>query len=278
MALERFIPQVWSARILVNLQKAHVFANVANTDYEGEISQYGDTVKINSIGRVSVRDYTKGATITRDELDDAQVLLTIDQAKYFNFGVDDIDRVQQKPKVMDEAMREASYSIADEADKHVASMFTDAEKLDHGAMESSDVYPALVEVNQKLDERNVPRGARWMVVSPWFMGKLVLAKIFEQQGSFAADNVEATGFAGSALGLNIWVSNNLVSDFGNDDDTLMPAGTRRAVSYAEQILSVEAYRPEDGFEDAVKGLHVYGAKLVDPESCVTLQGRFTAET
>lgn len=277
MALERFIPQVWSARILVNLQKAHVFANVANTDYEGEISQYGDTVKINSIGRVSVRDYTKGATITRDELDDAQVLLTIDQAKYFNFGVDDIDRVQQKPKVMDEAMREASYSIADEADKHVASMFTDAEKLDHGAMESSDVYPALVEVNQKLDERNVPRGARWIVVAPWFMGKLVLAKIFEQQGSFAADNVEATGFAGQALGLNIWVSNNLIADHGGTD-TLMPAGTRRAVSYAEQILSVEAYRPEDGFEDAVKGLHVYGAKLVDPESCVTLQGRFTAET
>ena len=278
MALERFIPKIWSARLLQNLHKAHVLAEVANNDYEGEITSYGDTVKINGIGPVSVRDYEKGGTLTRDELDDAQTILTIDQAKYFNFSVDDIDAAQQRPKVMDEAMREASYALADEADQFLAQFAKEASTtIDEGQMQADDVYPALTKVNQELDENDVPRGNRWMVVSPWFMGKMVLAKIFEQQGSFAADNIEAEGYAGSALGINFYMSNNLVSDYGNDNDTLMPAGTRRAISYAEQILSLEAYRPEDSFADAMKGLHVYGGKVVDPKSLVTLRARYQAE-
>jgi len=278
MSLERFIPKIWSARLLRSLQKAHVLAEVANTDYEGEISSYGDTVKINSIGPVSVRDYQKGATLTRDELDDAQTILTVDQAKYFNFAVDDIDRAQGRPDVMDAAMEEASYALADEADQFLAKFAKEASNtVNEGQMQADDVYPALVDVNQKLDENNVPRGNRWMVVSPWFMGKMVLAKIFEQQGSFAADNVETEGYVGQALGLRFYMSNNLVDDYGADDDTLMPAGTRRAISFVEQILEMEAYRPEDTFADAMKGLYVYGGKVIDPKSLVTLRARFQAE-
>ncbi len=278
MALENFIPRIWSARILQNLHKSHVLAEVANTDYEGEISAYGDTVKINAIGPVNVRDYEKGGTLTRDTLDDAQTMLTIDQAKYFNFDVDDIDQAQQRPKVMDEAMREAAYALSDESDKFLAEFAKEADEIiDAAAMKAEDVYPRLVEINQKLDENNVPRGDRWMVVSPWYMGKMVLAKVFEQQGSFAADDVEAEGYAGQALGINFYMSNNLIEDYGGNDDTLMPAGTRRAISFAEQILSTEAYRPEDGFADAVKGLYVYGGKVVDPQSMITLRARFDSE-
>lgn len=279
MALENFIPRIWSARLLQNLHKAHVLAEVANTDYEGEISSYGDTVKINAIGPVTVRDYEKGDTsIDRDELDDAQTILTIDQAKYFNFSIDDIDTAQQRPKVMDEAMREAAYALADQSDQFLANMAKEADEIiDEGETQAEDVYPQLVEINQELDEKNVPRGDRWIVVAPWYMGKMVLAKIFEQQGSFAADDIEQEGYVGSALGLNVYMSNNLVDDYGGSDDTLMPAGTRRAISFAEQILSTEAYRPEDSFADAVKGLYVYGGKVVDPQCMVTLRARFQEE-
>lgn len=278
MSLENFIPRIWSARILQNLHKAHVLAEVANTDYEGEISNYGDTVKINAIGPVTVRDYEKGDhDIELDELDDAQTILTIDQAKYFNFSIDDVDAAQQRPKVMDEAMREAAYALSDQADQFLAQFAKEADEiLNEGESKAEDVYPALVKINQKLDENNVPRGDRWMVVAPWFMGKMVLAKIFEQQGSFAADDIEAEGYVGQALGLNIYMSNNLIDDYSSED-SLMPAGTRRAISFAEQIISTEAYRPEKSFADAVKGLYVYGGKVVDPQSMVTLRARYEAE-
>jgi len=276
MSLERFIPKVWSARLLQNLHKAHVFAQVANTDYQGEISGYGDTVKINAIGPVTVRDYNKYGTLERDELQDAQTILTIDQAKYFNFAVDDIDAAQQRPKVMDEAMREAAYALADQSDQYMAGLAKEASDIvDGGAMQADDVYEALTEVNQRLDENNVPRGDRWMVIPPWFVGKLVLAEIFTQ-GAINAQETFENGWVGQAIGLNFYVSNNLIDDYGSQDH-LMPAGTRRAMSYAEQILSMEPYRPEDGFSDAMKGLHVYGGKVVDPKSMVSLQGRFASE-
>src|SRR5574344_2712628 len=117
MAIDNFIPKIWSARMLQYLDKAHVYANAVNRDYEGEIKAYGDTVKINSVGAITIGDYTKNTDIADAEtLTDAQVELKIDQAKYFNFCVDDIDKAQQNPKVMDTAVNRASYGLADVSD------------------------------------------------------------------------------------------------------------------------------------------------------------------
>ena len=123
MALNNFIPTVWSARILQNLQKALVFGSdaVINTDFEGEIRQMGDTVVINSIGAVTVSNYTKNTNLSDPEtLSDGSMNLLINQAKSFNFQVDDIDKAQAKPKVIDEAMREAGYALADALDQYIA--------------------------------------------------------------------------------------------------------------------------------------------------------------
>jgi len=275
MSLDNFIPKIWSARILKNLRKAHVLAQVANTDYEGEISEFGDTVKINSIGPVTVRSYQKGQDLERDELDSAQTVLTIDQAEYFNFSVDDIDTVQQRPKVMDEAMEEAAHALSDKSDSHLAKFAKQASHIETaGGTQSGDVYELITEVNRKMDENNVPQGNRWGVVTPWFKQKMILAKLFEQQGSFNADDVESEGYLGRTLGIDFLVSNNLETD---GDESYMPFGTPRALSFAEQILSTEAYRPEDGFADAVKGLYVFGAKLIDPKAMITIKAEHSAE-
>src|ERR1044071_3169188 len=112
MSLNNFIATIWAARLLMNLNKAHVYAQdgVVNRDYEGDITGGGDTVKINSIGRVTIGSYTKNTNIGDPEtLTDAQRSLLIDQQKYFNFQVDDVDKAQAKPSVMDEAMKEAGY-------------------------------------------------------------------------------------------------------------------------------------------------------------------------
>src|SRR5690349_10382828 len=115
MALENFIPEIWSARLLVNLYNSLVYGQqgVVNTDYEGEIQTAGDTVRINSIGAVTVGDYTKNTDIGAPQtMSDAQSTLTITQQKYFNFQVDDIDQIQQSPKMMNDAMREAAYALS----------------------------------------------------------------------------------------------------------------------------------------------------------------------
>ena len=104
MSVANFIPTIWSARLLAHLDKAHVYAALVNRDYEGEIKNYGDTVKINQIGDVTIKDYTKGKDIDDpEELSGDQNTLTIDQAKYFNFSIDDVDAAQVNPKLMDAA-------------------------------------------------------------------------------------------------------------------------------------------------------------------------------
>ena len=130
MAINNFIPEIWSNELLVNLRKSLVAgqAGVINRDYEGEIRNVGDTVHINSIGEVTIDDYVKNTDMAAPEtLTDATRALEITEAKFFNFQVDDIDRVQQTPKVMAGAMAEAAYGLADVADQFILGLYEDAD-------------------------------------------------------------------------------------------------------------------------------------------------------
>lgn len=102
--ISTFVPTIWDARLLAHLDKALVYANLCNRDYEGEIRNYGDTVKINSISGIAVRDYKKGTPITVDDVDGTPTELKIDQQKYFAFKVEDIDRVQANVNLVDAAI------------------------------------------------------------------------------------------------------------------------------------------------------------------------------
>lgn len=276
MALNNFIPQVWSARLLENLEKNHVFAGIANRTYEGEIRAYGDQVKINSVGPITIGNYTKNTDITDPEtLTDAQRILNIDQAKYFNFQIDDIDSAQQSPKVMDGAMRAAAYALADAADIYLAGMYTevaeenligtDAAPITFTA--ATDAYTYLVKLAVKLDEANVPQGGRWVVVPAWFHALLLLDPRFVQAGSAASDKILRVGEVGEAAGFTILSSNNVAKV---EDGFKIMAGCERSIAYAEQITELCAYRPEKRFADALKGLHLYGAKVIDPNSLAVL--------
>lgn len=270
MSLNNFIPTLWSARLYETLKNAHVFANVVNRDYEGEISSYGDSVKINSIGSISVGDYAKNGTISLQQLNSAQTILEINQAKYFNFMVDDIDKAQSNPKVMDGAMQEAGYALADTADSYLAQFQSDASNTVTDITidtNPENTYDVLADAALALDEANVPREGRFAVVPPFFVKGMVLAGIMETAGAISAEQEKQNGYVSRLLGFDIWTSNNL-EVVGSD--TVGIAGTRKAISYAEQVLDMEAYRPENRFADAVKGLHVYGGKVVYPDALVRL--------
>ena len=276
MALNNFIPAVWSARILAKLYKAHVYgqSGVVNTDYEGEIRGAGDTVKINSIGDVAIKDYTKNSDIDPpEELTDAQQQLVITQQKYFNFAIDDIDKAQTKPKVMDEAMRTAGDGLVDKSDLFIASKYVDVPtanmigddttpKVPTANTAGTSFYEYLVDLGVILSENNVPTSGRFAVIPPWCHGLLQKDERFVKVGNLPAEERLVNGMIGRAAGFNLFESNNVPNTSGTKYKII--AGHPMACSYAEQIVEIEAYRPERRFSDAMKGLHVYGAKLVRP--------------
>jgi len=280
MAINNFIPTIWAARVLENLQNAHVYAQpaVCNRDYEGDIREAGDTVRINTLGPVTVRPYIKNANMAAvQELTDASQILTISQANYFNFQIDDVDKAQTKPKVMDLAMRNAAWALAETADAWIAAMMWAAVpagstqgavgaglNVGFGVGETAP-YTALLNAAIDLDENNVPRMGRWAIVPPWFHGYLLMDDRFVGTGAAEADGRAVNGFVGRAAGFDIFMSNNVPFVAGPLEFKVL-CGTNYATAYAEQINSVEAYRPELRFADAVKGLHLFGARVVYPEA------------
>ena len=278
MALE-FIPTVWAARLLVALEKALVYgqANVCNRDYEGEVKQAGNTVKIASIGEVTVNDYTKDTDIGDPEIltDENQTLL-IDQSKYFNFYVDSVDRAQQNVNVLDEAMRRASWSLRDKSDTFLAAAMETAvpggNKIGSTTTPKvptkDDAYEYLVDLGVLLDEANVPIDGRFVVVPAWFHGLLLKDQRFVKAGTRRSDTALANGEVGEAAGFSILKSNNVPNTTGTKYKII--AGHSIATAYVEQIVDVQTYKPEKRFGDAVKGLHVYGAKVVRPAALACL--------
>ena len=190
----------------------------------------------------------------------------------FAFYLDDVDAAQTKPKVMAEAMRKAAVALANESDQLIAGFYSDAGvNVSSTSVTVANAMKVLADAAEGLDENNVPMQGRWMAIPPWFHSKLVLNKILETDGSVDANNAYGNGFVGRAFGFDIYMSNNLTTGIGavgNSHYAL--AGTSRAISFAEQVVKMEAYRPEDSFSDAVKGLHVYGSKVVDPNALVSL--------
>lgn len=273
MSVTNFIPTIWSARLLAHLDKKHVYAALVNRDYEGEISNYGDTVKINQIGDITVKDYKKGKDIDDPEdLSGDQTILTIDQAKYFNFSIDDVDKAQVNPKLMDAAMQRSAYKMNDVTDLFLANMMYLAAQnnsINLGSDDSaviptkSDAYDYLVDLGTDLTEKDVPTEGRWVVIPAWYHGLLLKDNRFVGNGTDYNKALIEGGEVGVAAGFKVWLSNNVPNTSGAKYKII--AGTNAGASYAEQILETKAYSPEKRFADAVKGLHVYGGKVVQPK-------------
>ena len=274
MTLSNVNPVIWAGELLLNLNDAHVYAQGFNRSYEGDIADFGDSVKINSIGRVATQTYTRNGSLTGPEtLDDAQLVLLIDQAIAVNFEIDDMDKRQQKPKLMAEAMREAAWAFADTADAYLATQLsngvatanqlTAATSVGTGPTDD-DAYELLVDLDVRLTINNVPRGNdRWVVVPPWFEGVLRKDIRFVSFGTQAnRENLRGRP-VGEAAGFQIYSSNNVPV---TASAYTIIAGYTGAATFAEQIpaKSFEPYRPEASFSDAVKALHLYGSKVTRP--------------
>lgn len=281
---DNFIPELWSARLLANLDNTHVFANCVNRDYEGEIRNLGDTVHIQKFGDITVSDYTKatGVGSPAEPGGGSTVALTIDQAKYFNFKVEDIEAVQANVNLMEKAMQRAAYAVAEMTDQFIAAMVDDsAVTFEFGtesapkALTAANAYDTLVDLKVQFNKRNIPTMGRFVVVPPEFLG---LLEKDDRYTKYDAADVKANGVRGKVAGFDIYESNNVVTkEVGSSPKVLhhhIMAGTDMAISFAGQISKIEAYRPEASFSDACKGLYVFGAKIVEPNALCRMDCTF----
>lgn len=284
MAILHFIPEVWSAQLQSSLKESLVFGSpkVVNRSYEGEIREKGDTVRINSIGRPTINPYVKNATNVQPQvLTDAERVLTINQANYFAFEVDDIDKRQAASggALLDEAANEAAFGLADAADAYIytqiladvdAANVTGATTVNTAALAET----MLVAMKTDLDTANVPTQGRFAVLSPNFANLLLRSTLFAPLDASGTTQALRDGYIGRAFGFDILISTNIPM-VGGTDDWIQVAGHPSATTYAEQINKVEAYRPENAFSDALKGLHLFGAKVVRPSALATYQASLT---
>lgn len=272
MAIANFIPEVWSAKLKVALEKSLVYgaAGVINRSYEGDISNFGDTVHITNLTDPTIGDYTKHTDITVEDVDDADTILIINQSKYFAFEVDDVEKRQARGDVLNEQARKAGYLLKDTADQHIAGLM--AAGVDAGnliaeqtvSVAANKAYEILVNLGVKLDEDNIPTDGRWVVVTPAFHGLLLQDSRFIAAGDSQGAEVRTNGHVGRAAGFSIKVSNNAPNGPGAGAGKLIIAGYEGAVTFAEQIAKTEAARVEKRFADMVKGLHLYGGKVIRP--------------
>jgi hypothetical protein len=283
-----FIPEVYSKKVQIALRKAAVAEAICNTDYMGEISSFGDTVNIIKEPQISVNDYTRGLAVTSTNLTDQELVLTIDQAKSFAFKLDDLEKRFSHVNFQAIASDNAAYKLRDAMDANIMTaisagagvttgMGTTSVPIDIG-FGSGEVDPLnqMALAAKELDENNVPEEGRWFVAAPeWYnvlsntASKLLTVDFNAGQGSIR------NGLVASGLlrGFSMYKSNNLPT---NDLTGASPAGTATqpealfghisAVSAASAMNKVETVRDTATFSDIVRGLMVWGRKVLRDDS------------
>jgi len=259
MSINNFIPELWNVSMLDDFQKAHVLGRVCRCKIDAPITKKGQTVHVSGIGDIVIGDYD-GTDIDLQELADAGMTMKIDQAKYFNFNVDDVDALQANGDLMSAATRKATYSLKDVADSYINSVMAAGAGLStaaQGALNTTLIISSVAEMALALDEAEVPDEQQWIIIPKWANTKLLVAGVYHAMDLKGNIN----GFVTDVLGIDMYKSSNIGA-------TAPLAGAYGAVAYAEQILKTKAYEPEKRFSDALKGLHVYGVKVFLPNALV----------
>jgi len=238
MSVANFIPTIWSARLLQHLDNALVARNFFNVDYEGEIRDKGDTVKINQIGGISIFDYQRNTDMNPpEELSMVAQSLIIDQGKAFNFQIDDVDAVQANATLMDAAMERSAFALAEQEDtflfeKLAAGVAAENTLPDVTILSPEDAFTILVQLRTIMQKSNVPAQGRNLAAPPEFIAQLLNDTRFTGTGGVFAEGTLIAGSVGRSMGFNIFEVNNTP---GNN--TIIAGhnlGATRATRYLKQ--------------------------------------------
>lgn len=284
-----FIPEIWSGKLIENFYDATVLAAISNTDYEGEIKGQGDTVNIRTTPNITIRDYVKGQNLVVENPDKPKLQLLIDKGEYFACVEDDIDKVQSDINLMDMWSKDASEQMKIKIDQRVltdilpdisaqnkggtAGRISAAFNLGtsvapltvskDGAGGTTPVTDLIVDMGTVLDESNCPESGRFLVIPARMAGLIKKSEL--KDASLAGDNqsIMRNGRLGMIDRFTVYVSHNLNVSSGKFS---IIAGTKMGLTFASQMTEMESIRAESTFGDIIRGLQVYGYKVVKPEA------------
>lgn len=270
-----FIPEVFSKLLQAKFYKSSVLPAISNTDYEGEISGQGDKVHIRTVPTISVADYT--GTVSYADLTTSTVELNIDQAKSYAFKVDDILKAQGDIDMLAAASKDAAEQMRIAVETQVlSSVVTGATTIGaQTTVTKSDILDAILAMGQDLDELNIPEEGRFIVLSPEFITMLKGSELRQAYLTGDAESPLRNGRVGMVDRFTVY-SSNMLYDGGTGADagyTHVLAGHPKAICFASQFTNTETVRLESTFGDGVRGLKVYGSKVVVPDALVV--GKWT---
>jgi len=279
MSLANFIQTVFIANILKALEKVHVFADVANQNYAGNITNLGDKVRIPMISDPTIKSFTKNTNLADPEaISDAVTELVVNQSGYFNTQVDDSEANQLN--LITELQNKAAYKIRDTIDVFMAGLYAQAGLTKGTAAEpiaitSLNVEDVLAEIAEQMYEANIPAEGRFCIAPPWLHTKLWQAGLTTKTQN---DAMYSNGLIGNVAGFDIRMSTNVSKNSSAWDQSRILFGIKgQSLSVVLKIKSVENYRPQNRFAEAVKGLFFYGGKIIRPDMTLCLIADKTAE-
>jgi len=284
-----FIPEIWSGKLIENFYDATVLAAISNTSYEGEIRQYGDTVNIRTTPEITIRDYVKGQTLTVENPDKPKIQLVIDKGEYFACVEDDVDKVQSDINLMDTWSKDASERMKIKIDTRVLTdilagigafnkgatageqsasfnLGTSGSPLTvtkDGASSTTSVVDLLVDLGTVLDEANAPEGDRFVVIPAKMAGLIKKSELKDASLTGDSMSIVRNGRLGMVDRFTIYVSHNLSVSSGKYN---IIAGHKMGFTFASQMTNMETIRSESTFGNIIRGLQVYGYKVVKGEA------------
>lgn len=286
-----FIPQIWSGKIIENFYDATVLAAISNTAYEGEIRKEGDTVNIRTTPDITIREYVKGQTLIVENPDKPRIQLVIDKGEYFACVEDDVDKIQSDVALMDLWSKDASERMKIHIDTRVLTDIlpsvaatnrgltagrisgsfnlgvtgTPLVVTKDGASATTAVVDLLVDLGTVLDEANAPEQDRYVVIPAKMAGMIKKSELKDAALSGDGVSIARNGRLGMIDRFTLYVSHNLLRS-GSGVNTIfnVVAGHKMGLTFASQMTNMETIRSTTTFGNIIRGLQVYGYRVVQP--------------
>jgi hypothetical protein len=296
-----FIPEIWSGKLVEKFYAATVLGAIANTDYEGEIRNQGDLVNIRTRPTITISDYEVNQDLTVQRPSSTPTSLLIDKGKYFNLALDDVMEIQSDIDLLSTWAEDASEQMKIAVDTDVLGALSsvtdtdisDLNKSDNSGAISGDInlgdYGGPVYVNaasqgtgigndnsndraiidfitdmgQVLDEQNIPESGRWLIIPAWLAARIKRSELKDASLSGDGTSILRNGRLGMIDRFTIYLSNLLLPLGGYADEWPLLFGTNAALTFASQFTKMETIRSERSFSNLLRGLQIYGYKVVN---------------
>jgi len=291
----KWIPEIWSAKLNAKFYDATTIAAISNTDWAGEVNDKGDKVIIRQIPSITIRDYAKGQSLIYEQPESDNVELLVDKGHYWAIRLDDVDKVQADIEWISKFTQDASEQLKIKVDTQVFStVYADVSTTNSGltagrknlglnlgvtgtplALDKTNIIDKLVDAGTALDENNIPEQGRFVVLPPVIIGAIKMSDLKDASLSGDATSMLRNGRVGMIDRFTVYSSNLLASaSDGGHTCWNMLFGHKAGLAFASQIPQgkVERLRAESSFGELVRGLCVYGYKVVKPEALGNLYG------